>query len=854
MESKVKESISEKLFNLFVINTHVVGVQMPDGKYIPQKIPFSAGLIYNMLQQGASIGTYQQQYYRDVVKWICLDFDLKKTISLEQKTLVDDEDFRTLIGDVVCPFISLLRDKQITCLTEFSGRRGIHVWILMEGVISKNTAFGMLEKLAGDVIDQINEDERFGLDLFPATGRGHNKYGKQVKMPLSVHRKGGQSFFIQDICNESIENWLNYPKKENFWELQNDILENYETNSPINILQQLKIKIEPEEKKNYQLYRREYALVESKFTINQLIQISKDCKVLHRLFVRTTEGTLSYLDRLVLVGTFYHIDNGNMLLDFFSLQKNYKEDVTKREIERFKDRYYPITLMFLYDLYKEELEPDIDGNMTVLEYLGEKLGLQLETYELQILHDTDNDCARLKNIRDKELQYMKYDDEVVSVSDYLQLEGMCYYDFYNIHLKIQKIIAGKEMETVTQKYSVYERYENGKDVPRRLVSLNVNDRVLTTALLFEFVGEIRWQFDSFSYNINPWSDGSIFFPWYSSWQRFRKEVEMYLSLSLFKDYGLLKLDLKNFYDSIYFHAIYAQMEKILEKHTKQIEKVKNIMEYLGRYTEVLMKEITGNVRGVPQGPAYARVLAELFLSTILTEFKRAYYYTDDTCRLFRYVDDIYIVFQGIDGEKMMQQLTDFFSLHGLNINVEKSMCYPVIGKMTYEEKAAVFGDGNWNYIIRSVQDMELDDEDAFEEHILEFEKYIRRKGEWDIKDANFILNGYIDKKYVDKYLDEYGIKLIKEYRGRGSIFKRLYIEIFKREEWKQRFFRKQLYKLIPLKSVNFKNFISECYLNCSQLKELYSIEKEEFIIWLEGLTDLTIEEHGTISTICQYLK
>lgn len=74
--------------------------------------------------------------------------------------------------------------------------------------------------------------------------------------------------------------------------------------------------------------------------------------------------------------------------------------------------------------------------------------------------------------------------------------------------------------------------------------------------------------------MNPWADGSIFFPWYSSWQRFRKEVETYLSISFFENYGLLKLDLRYFYDSIYIHSIYAQMEKILEKYSKQIKKLK----------------------------------------------------------------------------------------------------------------------------------------------------------------------------------------------------------------------------------------------------------------------------------------
>lgn len=669
MENDVKKCIAEKLFDFFVINPHVVGVQMPDGNYIPKKIPFGAGLIYNMLQKEGSLGTYQQQYYRNVVKWICLDFDLKKMNSSDSKKIREDKTFHVMIEEIICPFILYLREKHITCLTEFSGRRGIHVWILIEGIVSKSTAFILIDKLAKQVYAQIIENECFGLDLFPATNKGNNKYGKLVKIPLSVHRKGGQSFFIRDICSESIDDWLNYPDKNDFWEIQNQILEKYTLNSPVELLEQLEIEIETDERKKYLLYRREYALGTGKFSISQLIHITDDCKVLHQLFIRTAEGTLSYQDRLVLVGTFYHINGGNMLLEFFRLQKNYKEDITRQQIERFKDRYYSITLFFLYDLYRQELEPELDGNMTILEYLGKKLELQLKEYELPILRDTEDDCAKIKNIRDKELCYMMYDDEVVSISDYLYLVGMCHYDFYEIYLEVQRIIEGEETNIVPRQCSVYKRYEEGKDEPRYLVSLNVFDRLLTTALIFEFVGELCWQFDSFSYNMNPWADGSIFFPWYSSWQRFRKEVETYLSISFFENYGLLKLDLRHFYDSIYIHSIYAQMEKILEKYSKQIKKVKNILTYLGQYTEVLMKKITGNIRGVPQGPAYARVLAELFLSTILAEFREKFHYTEDICRFIRYVDDIYILYQSIDGELMMQQLDDFLSLHGLAINL-----------------------------------------------------------------------------------------------------------------------------------------------------------------------------------------
>ncbi len=227
MENDVKKCIAEKLFDFFVINPHVVGVQMPDGNYIPKKIPFGAGLIYNMLQKEGSLGTYQQQYYRNVVKWICLDFDLKKMNSSDSKKIREDKTFHVMIEEIICPFILYLREKHITCLTEFSGRRGIHVWILIEGIVSKSTAFILIDKLAKQVYAQIIENECFGLDLFPATNKGNNKYGKLVKIPLSVHRKGGQSFFIRDICSESIDDWLNYPDKNDFWEIQNQILEKY---------------------------------------------------------------------------------------------------------------------------------------------------------------------------------------------------------------------------------------------------------------------------------------------------------------------------------------------------------------------------------------------------------------------------------------------------------------------------------------------------------------------------------------------------------------------------------------------------------------------------------------------------
>ena len=113
--------------------------------------------------------------------------------------------------------------------------------------------------------------------------------------------------------------------------------------------------------------------------------------------------------------------------------------------------------------------------------------------------------------------------------------------------------------------------------------------------------------------------------WHKS---FKQEVENYLYLDFFKEYGMIKLDLTNFYDSIYMHALYQQMNETLSEKTLEKEKVKRILDYLCWYTESLMSSIHGDIRGIPQGPAYARVLAELFLSTILAEFCKIYNYKD----------------------------------------------------------------------------------------------------------------------------------------------------------------------------------------------------------------------------------
>lgn len=849
-KNDVKYEIAQKLFEYYVMNDKYVAVQMPDGKYIPKRITSTPVLFQNMMESGSSLGVYQQQYGRKWIKWICLDFDCKEPYMLPD-----------LVSKYVLPAVIKLKEMGIHYLAEFSGRRGIHIWIFTKGIITKAQGFKIAEKLTESYRDSIRCETKYGLDLFPAVAGGGMKLGKQVKLPLSVHRKGGQSFFIPDILKSNYQEWINLPKHPEFWEIQLKILQECVLNSPEELWEKLKLLPDQEQREKALLYKKEYVISGKKLSLEEMKKNCTECSVFSAVLQRALDGNLKYLDRLILVGCLGHFQDRELILDIMKQQKNYKEEVTKQYLSKLGKSYYPVTIQYMYDLYGEKPEPHLNPQMTILEYIADKFGfrvhIQQNLYEeKQIQNQKDIDYFRM--IRDKELRYMKYDDEVLSVNDYLQMLEMKQYDFQCILEQFKGIIAGEKTEPdIPVKFSVYQRLEEGKKKPRTLVTLCPAERILTTALIYELVETMGRRMHSYSYNLNFfYESGSVFMPWYDSWKRFQKDVESYLYLDIFKSYGLIKLDLSDFYDSIYVQAVFQQMQQLDSiSRTEEVgKKINNIMSYLGSYTEKLMEQIKGKIRGVPQGPAYARVFAELFLTAVIDSFYHVFGYSEDVFQCLRYVDDMFIIYHGIDGEELLKQFSDYLFDRGLSINRDKTFCFEQISDMKESDKRSIFEDGEANYEIKGIQELELEDEEQREEKLLEFEKYLNRKGKWTIRDANFILNRYLDPLFVEEYLNKYAESLIKQTVGRGSIYKRLYEEILKRDEWLVRFFKGNMYCEIPEESVNFQNFISVCYFNISRVQFLEKTEKVAFVQWLKNGRKMSQNDMGTAHAIIRLLE
>lgn len=113
-------------------------------------------------------------------------------------------------------------------MTEFSGRRGIHVWIIFNTLLTKELGFRIVCELEKKcpALYGIRGSKKWGLDRFPATDSSRNNIvGKQVKFPLSRHRSGARSYFFTGKFGEKEDT-----ESKQFLIEQLAIMKNYELN------------------------------------------------------------------------------------------------------------------------------------------------------------------------------------------------------------------------------------------------------------------------------------------------------------------------------------------------------------------------------------------------------------------------------------------------------------------------------------------------------------------------------------------------------------------------------------------------------------------------------------------------
>eukprot|EP01037_Dinobryon_pediforme_P009405 gene9405-9485_t len=166
---------------------------------------------------------------------------------------------------------------------------------------------------------------------------------------------------------------------------------------------------------------------------------------------------------------------------------------------------------------------------------------------------------------------------------------------------------------------------------------------------------------------------------FSRIHNFRRDItEEKLKLK-FADYYLVKIDIKNFYDRIDLQRLEIKLYEeanpsVAQKLDQLSESDKQRYKHIIRYFTELSRKTTGNAEyGLPQGPAYARYLAELYLlgldrlieQELIRDMKREFYY--------RFVDDIFVFVETEGKAKNVLKLVDqWASVNNLELNKSKT--------------------------------------------------------------------------------------------------------------------------------------------------------------------------------------
>lgn len=806
MQKELINMIASQIYSLFVVNTCAAGIQQKDGTYIRKYIPVTVNLIEQMILSNESMGCYQQGYKTGYVKWICYDFDCVD----KENPNVEELDRKT-----VKKLTDFLDSMEIQYLKEFSGRRGIHVWVVFDRIMKKELAYNILISILEHVFkEEINEERKWGLDLFPATNSSRNNIvGKQVKFPLSCHKTGSRSFFYNDIFKYQEDT-----TSDAFFEEQYKILSTYKENDVSCVMTKLKI---PETiTKDYEVKYKKYHILDQCYvTSDEIRNILEKTQVFQNIFCRMKRGQSYFIDWAVLLGTLSPIDaTGDITRTLFEEFPNYNAKKTTENLKKHKNHYYPATFGYLYHIYRLEMENTIDPKETGLVFLLKNLGINNSFVEEYYELSEKKNIGDISNTFLKEIGYLLSNDESPDVYIWNRLHLIKKKDKQLLQAEVDYAIKTGICNRKANEFRIYNRIESDSKV-RRMVSLSASDRIVTTQLALNLCHYFRGEWKSFSYRPALTSKNEIFFSWYGSWGRYLDQIRTYLETPFFKDYEVVFMDLKGFYDHVDFLTVYRIIGENLEKEAC------NILQYLIKYNDDLMYKISNGRRiGVPQGPAYARIIAEIFLTKVIEILiERKYMNT----RVYRYVDDIMIFCEpGVNSETLFSDVRNRLLRYGLPLNLEKSKCFGKIGNLQQEDKDKLMHVDDFNYDLRE------DDYTGVltnRERRQNLRQYLSHNT-FNMRSLGYVFGPKTIQVAKDWYFNHYRSEIISSVEGRGSGFRQFYFFLLRNDYYIQTVLDEKLLDAIPACSLNFTNFIDCLYL-CLQKKEIetstfYRIQKE----------------------------
>ena len=202
--------------------------------------------------------------------------------------------------------------------------------------------------------------------------------------------------------------------------------------------------------------------------------------------------------------------------------------------------------------------------------------------------------------------------------------------------------------------------EENKMQYRQLTYSSVFDQVIIQAI-FNIIAQLlenEFHENSFGYRCDIASplSNNIFNDWREYYPKFRNSVINELRKQEITYY--ICCDIKGFYDYIDHNILLEQIKKHVKDHY--------ILAFIDKLIKSYQYEEESN-KGVPQGPAYARILANLYLNGFDEEILKY------SSGYFRYVDDFFLFYKNKkDAEKGLNTVQQLLNDLGLMLSEDEN--------------------------------------------------------------------------------------------------------------------------------------------------------------------------------------
>ena len=642
--------------------------------YYPINQSLSEALIIQHLKNLVTYGIYVLNS-QSKCSLICIDIDIPKEEVKEELVKDSNKKFQFL-KDKLFKIIHTLNNKLTIdnkyILLEDTGGRGYHIWIFFEEPIE-----GLKVLRLNDFLKHYID---FDFEFFPKQPALNEKrrFGNLIKLPLGKHQKykrGSRFFSLKDedlLFINSLRGNINHLKNI-------DKIPHSKIDEIIELFSHI-----PSKDSSFINGKDSEIQIKRIIYEDRLDYLLNKCSAINSLNIKAnSHNKLNPKELFHLANSYLSMQNGNSHIKnslMNSFASKYNEDITNQELQNIAPLHPSSCNKLIEDkICSGFCHPEIekrtnDSLLTNPNPLSFWL-IPCKTIDTRSEKDIFDNLANYQSIintYNKLKRYHKYEDVgFFDEFDYEEFEKDIDINSRYLSLVLKN---KKEFPLIGYlKYNIPKKInENDNLEYRQMVYSNIHDQILIQCIFgtLSFKLENNFQDCSYGYRTDLSSEKDIFKSWKEYYPKFKNRMLNTLRKKSVKYY--ICCDIEKFYDNIRHGILIEQLRRYIDS-PYLLKSAKDIIN-LYNYSE-------SNIgKGLPQGPAYARVLANLYLNDF---DKEVLSYSFD---YYRYVDDFFIFFETKEeAENGLERIIGALNLLGLNLSSDDEK-KPVILASSNEDK------------------------------------------------------------------------------------------------------------------------------------------------------------------------